>query len=229
MFAPRIQALLISLRYRLRYAAAVLWAWCVIASGATVDDILVGDFARDGLNGWEPIQFKGETQYRLVDDQGVIALHAQSRGTASGLVRKIKVDLTQTPVLRWRWRVEDTLRNNNERDKRGDDYPARIYVILKSGFLSLRKQSLNYVWSSHQRNGTTWPNAFTEHNQMIALRSGNELKGVWLSEQRNVREDFERLFGHDAPEVYAVALMTDTDNTGQSAAAWYADIRFTAE
>ncbi len=232
MFALRIRALVISpLRRRevVWLVLCVLWPWCAIASGTTADDILVGDFTRDGLSGWEPIRFKGETQYRLVDERGIIALHAQSQGTASGLVRKITVDLTQTPVLRWRWRVANTLQNNNERNKPGDDYPARIYVILKSGFLSLKTQSLNYVWSSHQPNGTTWPNAYTDNNQMVALRSANEPKGVWLSEHRNVREDFKRLFGWDVTKVHAVAVMTDTDNTGQSATAWYADIRFTAQ
>lgn len=222
----------IAAMYALRivgWVLSVLWLWCATASGATADNIVVGDFARDGLSGWEPIRFKGETYYRLVDAQGMTALHAESRGTASGLVRKIKVDLTQTPILRWRWRVANTLRNGNERNKHGDDYPARIYVIFKSGFLSLKTQSLNYVWSSHQANGTTWPNAYTDDNQMVALRSVKEPKGVWFSERRNVRDDFRRLFGRDVTTVHAVAVMTDTDNTGQSAAAWYADIRFTAE
>lgn len=206
-----------------------VWLGCIATGGAAVGDVVVGDFAHDGLAGWEPVRFEGETHYRLVEAQGVTALHAESRGSASGLIRKIKVDLTQTPVLRWRWRVANTLRNNAEHEKDGDDYPARIYVIFKSGFLSLGTRSLNYVWSSHQETGATWPNAYTDANQMVAIRSGNDLQETWVREHRNVREDIRRVFGRDATTVHAVAIMTDTDNTGQSAAAWYADIRFTAE
>jgi hypothetical protein len=59
---------------------------------------------------------------------------------------------------------------------------------------------------------------------MLAVRSGDEQAGQWLSEQRDIVADFRRLFGEDPPQAGAIAIMTDTDNTGAEATAWYGDI-----
>jgi hypothetical protein len=59
---------------------------------------------------------------------------------------------------------------------------------------------------------------------MIAVESGNGKAGQWVSEQRNVLEDYRRYFGQDPPRPGAVAIMTDSDNTGESATAWYGPI-----
>jgi hypothetical protein len=53
--------------------------------------------------------------------------------------------------------------------------------------------------------------------------------GQWVSEKRNIRDDFRQRFGEDIDTIDAVALMTDTDNSGQSATAWYGDLYFTAQ
>ena len=43
---------------------------------------------------------------------------------------------------------------------------------------------------------------------------------------RNVLEDFRQAFGTDPPLITGVAIMTDTDNTGESATAYYGDLVF---
>lgn len=40
-------------------------------------------------------------------------------------------------------------------------------------------------------------------------------------------DDFRAAFGEDPGQVTGVAVATDTDNTGESATAFYGDIRFT--
>lgn len=49
---------------------------------------------------------------------------------------------------------------------------------------------------------------------------------AWVTETRNVYEDYKRAFGKDPPMISGVAIMTDTDNTGESATAHYGDIVF---
>jgi hypothetical protein len=44
-------------------------------------------------------------------------------------------------------------------------------------------------------------------------------------EKRNVLEDYRRVFGLDPPKAGAIAIMTDTDNTGEEAVAYYGPIR----
>ncbi len=69
----------------------------------------------------------------------------------------------------------------------------------------------------------------TENAMMLSLRSGDSLSGQWLVEKRNIREDFRRMFGVEVNEIHAVAIMSDSDDTGQSARAYYGDIFFSEE
>lgn len=203
--------------------AAILLLPSVLLA-ATVN---VGDFANHGLDDWQRRSFQGETDYELVDVDGEQVLKAESRAAASGLYRKQTIDLTRTPWLNWRWKVKNTLGDINERSKSGDDYPARVYVVFSGGVAFWRTRTVVYVWSSNQPVGSEWKNAYTDHARVIALQSGDGKAGQWIAEKRDVREDYRRLFGEDVEEADAVAIMTDTDNTGGSATAWYADIRFT--
>ena len=167
------------------------------------------------------------TGYRLVTQDGRQVLEAASKGAASGLVREIRVDLEKLPYLNWSWRVDDVLTGIDERTKAGDDYPARVYVIVSGGIAFWRTRTLIYVWSSRQPAGSTWENAFTSNARVMALRSG---KGTgWVTERRDVRADFKTCFNDDITFIDAVAIMTDTDNSQQEATAWYGDIFFSSE
>jgi hypothetical protein len=196
----------------------------LLAAGSSI-----GSFSSLGLQGWEEHSFKGHTQYRLVEQDGSRVLRAESHGTASGLLFETEVNLTQTPYMHWRWRVETVFEGIDERTKDGDDYPARVYVVKKGGLLPWRTRALDYVWSSNQPQGSSWPNAFTDKAQMIALHSGRSELGRWVEERVNVREDFRRRFGEEITRVDLVAIMTDSDNSGGQAAAYYGDIYFSRD
>ncbi len=191
--------------------------------------VFVGLFSRGDLKGWQEKRFEGETEYRLSRENHLTSLRAHSEGAASGRFKETTVDLSTTPVLHWSWRIDNLLPNVNEQTKAGDDYPARVYVVFSGGVFFWRTRAINYVWSSHQPVGTTWPNAFTANAMMVAVQSGPQQLGQWVSEQRNVAEDYRQLFGEEPGTVDAVAIMTDTDNSGQHATAWYGDIWFSSE
>ena len=197
-------------------------------AGAADEKLMIGRFAAGDLQDWQTKSFQGETRYGFDDKSGQRALFADSRGAASGLYREIRVDLNRTPWLNWSWRVDKVLNGVDERSKGGDDYPARVYVVVAGGAAFWKTRSLVYVWSSNQPVGATWNNAFTSNARVMALRSGTKDADGWVSEKRDVRADFRQLFGEDIDAIDAVALMTDTDNSGQSASAWYGDIYFTA-
>jgi hypothetical protein len=200
-----------------------------ILAGAADDRVIIGRFSAGDLTDWQPQSFKGETRYSFDDRSGRKALFADSQGTASGLYREIRVDLSRTPWLNWSWRVDRVLKGVDERSQSGDDYPARVYVAVSGGAAFWKTRSLVYVWSSRQPVSATWDNAFTRNAQVMALRSGIKDAGDWVSEKRNIRDDFRQLFGEDLDYIDAVALMTDTDNSGQRATAWYGDLYFTAQ
>ncbi|GAB4353115.1 MAG: DUF3047 domain-containing protein [Gammaproteobacteria bacterium] len=192
---------------------------------AAADTVSVADFAQFP-QGWESRSFLGETRYAPAVYEGRPALEAHSQGTASGLIRRISVDLRTTPYLNWSWAIANRLQVDDEHRREGDDYPARVYVIFSTGPFFWQTRTLNYVWSNRQPPGSVWPNAFTEKSTMVALRGPGDSTARWYEEKRNVFEDIRRLTGTEIDEIKAVALMTDTDNTGQQARAWYGRIYF---
>jgi hypothetical protein len=178
------------------------------------------------LEHWKSKSFQDHTRYTLVRIDGRDAIKAQSNNAASGLVRKIKVDLTKTPYLHWHWRVDNVLQGTDEKTRGGDDYPARVYVIVSGGWFFWQTRALNYVWSSNQPVNSTWPNAFTGNAVMLAVRSGAAHTGQWQYETRNVLEDLSTYMQKSFSHIDAVAIMTDTDNSVQSATAYYGEIYF---
>lgn len=192
--------------------------------------VLIGDFSNADLSHWEKKIFKNETHYILRKDHLNNYLEAVSDASASGLIKKIKVDLDKTPWLNWSWQVDKVIGHLDETTKQGDDYPARVYVIVDSGFTLWKTRTLNYVWSNNAPIGTIWPNAYAgNHAMMMALRSGDHQAGEWVHEKRNVQQDLKNIFGKDFHSVDAIAIMTDTDNSGGQVIARYGDIYFSAE
>lgn len=180
---------------------------------------------------WERHSFSGETRYELVEVDGRQAVHARcTEASASGLFLQEDVDLEATPVVEWRWRVDETFSGIDETTKAGDDYPARIYAVDEHSILRWRTRALNYVWSSEMERGADWPNAYASQAHMIAVRSGApDEKGEWHTERRNLREDFRRYHDRDLERINAFAIMTDCDDVGEPAEAWYGEIRLLPE
>lgn len=222
------------LRNYLRMTASrivlVLWLMlvgrCCLPLLVQAEATVVGDFSSKDLEDWEPKSFVGQTVYSFVDLDGVTMLKARSNGTASGLSREIEVDLTRTPYLNWSWRVDSILSNRDEQAKGGDDYPARVYVVVSGGIAFWKTKALNYVWSSSMPQGATWPNAFTSNARMLVVRSGSLETGRILVEKRNVMQDLKTYLNLDDDQIDVVAIMTDTDNGGGQVTAYYGDIYF---
>ncbi len=199
-------------------------------------------------DGWKPLTFKKiekHTVYQLVKDGGATVVKAVSEASASGLTRKIKINLTEYPIVQWRWKVANVLKKGDVTRKEGDDYPARLYITFeydagKVGFFDKAKYeatrllygqypplgAINYIWESKAPKGMVVPNPFTEQVKMIVVESGAERLNQWVSEERNIYEDYKKTFGEEPSMISGVAIMTDTDNTGESATAYYGDIIF---
>ncbi|MGK0408336.1 MAG: hypothetical protein ACJASB_000481 [Shewanella psychromarinicola] len=191
-----------------------------------------------GIDSWEPKEFSGESIYTIDEYKGRLALKALSHNAASGLVLEQQIDLTATPYLNWSWLVEKTLLQLDERSKKGDDFVARIYVVIDGGFMVWKTKSLNYVWSSNQDKDLVWDNAFAGSSvKMMSVRGKEAQKGQWYQEKRNVYQDLIDIFGDKGSEqanqkaykyIDIIAIMTDTDNSGKQAESYYGDIVFSA-
>jgi len=209
------------------YTALILLLLTATLSSASITRVDV--LQLPDINAWEKQVFSGVTSYELHEIDGRQVLQAISKQSASGLVREIEVDLTKTPYMNWSWKVDSILSDVEETKQSGDDYAARVYVVISDGFFFWQTRALSYVWASKQAKGSTWPNAFTGKATMVAVESGEDSVGEWVEEKRNVLDDINNLLGIDATRIDAVAIMTDTDNSRQSATAYYGDIFFTSE
>ena len=201
----------------------IIIAILVMAAIANADTIDISRLASDTLDSWQQKSFRGETAYRIVTEAGTPVIEARSSAAASGIYRKVKLDPTTYRYLRWRWKVAAPLSIQNEKNKPGDDYAARVYVIFP-GFFFWQSKAINYVWGSRLVKGEVFPSPYTGNVAVIAVETGSELAGKWVPEQRDILADYRRAFGSEPRKIGAIAIMTDTDNTGQSATAWYGDI-----
>jgi len=86
--------------------------------------------------------------------------------------------------------------------------------------------AINYIWESRAPLGTVVPNPYTDRVKMIVVESGEDKLNQWVSEERNLYEDYRKAFVEEPPMISGVAIMTDTDNTDKSAIAYYGDILF---
>lgn len=204
-------------------AFSVVLLLCVSISCAHADEITVSRFATDGIKGWESKSFKGTTEYKIVQEDGRTVLKAHAKGAASGLTKKLKFSPQIYRYLKWNWKVAGTIAQGNEKTKQGDDYAARVYVVFPGRFF-WQMRALNYIWANKLPKGEYVPNAFTSNAMLLAVESGPSKAGQWVTEQRDILADFRKVFGEDPPEAGAIAIMTDTDNTGAEATAWYGDI-----
>lgn len=212
---------------RLVLLLALCLAMTVPAMAETGNGISAGTFSPDELPLWQEESFKGHTDYQLVPEGNFFSLKAHCDGTASALYRRIPVDLTKTPILRWSWKIEGIHAGLDDISKEGDDYAARVYVVYK-GKIPWDINAVNYVWANRQLQGESWPNAFSKRAFMVAQKSGIlDDTDAWIDESRDVRQDFKRYFGRDVTRIDGVAIMTDCDNGGGKATGYYRDIRFT--
>ena len=234
---------------RLALACLALLASLPAAAGAGRDSVWVGRFEQ-GLGPWQEVRLGAKLQpntFTAREWDGVAALEVKSAGSMSLLGRPLEVDLQRTPVLCWRWRVDAPLKSADMTQRSGDDYAARLYVSLAlpeaEKSLGLRTQlsiarsiwgpsvpdaAVNYVWDNRQPVGTERPNAYTDRTTMVVLRTGAADAGGWVQERRNVGRDVARLYGASARPVQ-LAVTADTDNTGESARAGFADLHWVPE
>ena len=216
------------MKYFILFLLSLAYGQAVIADDS--DELFAGIFSSGKLDGWKKKIFSGETTYDLVLLGNETVLKAYSQNSASGLVKNITVDLRKYPYLNWRWRIENRLDKADEKQKSGDDYTARLYVIDSGGLFFWATKVLSYVWSDNSEKGASWPNPYVKNNvQMFAIRSAEDNISTWYSEKHNVHEDFKRLFGKDVHYIDAVALMTDSDNSDGHAEAYYGDIYFSVK
>lgn len=178
------------------------------------------------LERWREVEVRRRTQYEVVTLEGRRCLRAVSQDGASLLLAAVRFDPETYEWLSWDWRVDRLVEREVLERKEGSDAAARVYVYVESPGLPWQKRSLDYVWSASLPVGTTLDSAYSSSSKIIVVESGPASLGQWRTVERNLEDDLKRSFGRQAlPDVIAVGLMSDTDNTGDHALAYFDELR----
>ncbi|MFH1752738.1 MAG: DUF3047 domain-containing protein [Candidatus Omnitrophota bacterium] len=186
-------------------------------------------FSRDdSLKEWQVKAFKGRVAYSIGKADGKGFVRAASDNTASALYYKVKLKTEKRPLLSWKWKVEkfpSKRGGESLKDPKQDDFGARVYVIFPSFFFTKTK-ALEYIWTESVKEGTISPSPYSKNLQLVVVESGKREGAGWVSEERDIYEDYIEAFGEPPKsDIGAIAFMTDADSTKSSAEALYDEIK----
>lgn len=183
----------------------------------------------NSLKEWEEKIFRGKVIYRIEQNQPLSYVRATSKGTASALYYKIKLDAKgKNPVVSWKWSVDKFPEKKNKESletENEDDFAARVYVIFPAIFFT-KSKVLEYVWAETLPEGMIGTSPYSKNIKLFVARSGQNKGKIWFQEDRDIVADYIKAFG-TRPEydIGAVAFMTNTEHTGTSADAMYDEIK----
>lgn len=142
------------------------------------------------------------------------------------LLDKKELNIYDTPLLRWKWRIHEVPAGGNEDHDDRNDVAASIYVVFDMGRVMFRKvpKSIRYTWSSSLPVGREM-SKFFGNQKVVVVGSGEDGLGTWKTFERNIVEDYKRLFGDNPPKTpMAILILSDADNTQSNSKADYDDI-----
>ena len=213
---------------------AVLRHHDAVAAG---DVTVVEDWARlapgtRGIpDGWQAYETPGghpAYDFTIVDDGGHRGLSLRSHDDHSTIARRTTVNLAATPILSWDWKVVELPRGADLRHKATSDVTGHILAVWPRPPALLRSRLIGYVWDASLAPDTVVKSAKTGTVHFIVVQSGTTGLGTWMTQRRDVRADYRRLFDEDPPNPEVVALSIDTNDTRSSAACIIGSIAFVA-
>ena len=213
---------------------AVLLLAVVSAVAAQGSPVLVEDWSKTAVGhkgvpgGWRT-QSWGSPKYEfeIVSDNPSRVLHLVSNGDSSTITKDVKVDCKDSPILQWRWKVVELPKGGDARKKTTDDQAAQVYVTFPRFPNAVRSRVIGYIWDSTAPAGTTVKSQKTGLVTYIVMRSGDAELGKWITETRNVCEDYKKIYGEEPEEkIEVVSVGIDSDDTRSRAEAYIGEILF---
>ena len=131
-------------------------------------------------------------------------------------------NLETHPRLRWRWRAVQLPPGAREDKDRLNDSGAAVYVYFDRDWLG-RPRNIKYTYSATLPVGTEI--SYGALKVIVVASGAAQGTGRWVTAERDVRDDYERLFDRTPPShPPLIALWSDSDNTNSTAVADFDDI-----
>ena len=198
--------------------------------------IVLEDWAADAIgrkgipSGWTGETFGRRAQYDLTieEDGGRRVLHLRSRDEHSTIAREVtgKVNLKQTPMLEWSWKTTILPTGGDLRRKETTDIAAQLYVVWPRFPALLRSRIIGYVWDASTPVSTFVKSQKTGTVTFVVMRSGSKDLGRWVTERRNVADDYVKIFGEPPDDPGAITISIDSNDTHSQAESFIGPIVF---
>lgn len=187
---------------------------------------------------------KTPTSYRSVRLDERDAMEVQAQSSASLMRRKLDLAPQDLRQLHFSWKVPALmpaadlaqrdvadsvvrvfLSFDGDRSKlSGRDHMLSELALLMTGE-PLPYATLMYVWCPQRKAGSVIINPRTNRIRYLVVESGPARLNQWLDYERDVRADYRKVFGEEPGRLTGIAIMTDSDNTGSHARAWYGPVQ----
>jgi Protein of unknown function (DUF3047) len=191
---------------------------------------------------------KKRTKYSTEQLAGVRALRADAIGSATGLQANVSIDPAKKRYISFSWRADEFADDADVANRDLEDAPVRVIVAFEGDITTLDARdralsdqakfftgrplpyaTLMYVWSNSQKLEDIVTNPHSRRVKKVVISNKSTEKKKWHHFKRDLVKDYERAFGKKPGKIKAVAIMTDSDNTGDRALAYYKNLRITAE
>ena len=179
-----------------------------------------------GWRAYETIGGRPVYDFTIVEDEGHRGLHLRSRGDHSTIARRLRISLKATPLLEWSWKMAQFPAGADLRRKETSDLSGHLFVVWPRQPAMLRSRLIGYVWDEKIPADTVEPSRKTGTVTFVVVRSGPADASTWVTERRNVAEDYRRIYGEEPEDAGAVALSIDTNDTRSTAEALFGAIAF---
>jgi hypothetical protein len=203
-------------------------------SAADPPTLTVEDWSRqpEGKTGI-PDGWKGQSwgspkyDFRVVTQAGRKVLQVKSNNDSSTVSKELKVDVKSLPILTWSWQAVTLPKGGDARKSATDDQAAQLYVTFPRFPSQVRSRIISYIWDTTAPAGAVFKSEKTGLVTYVVVRSGPAELGQWLTESRNVLEDYQKIYG-EAPgeEVGAISISIDSNDTRSTAEAFFGEIMF---
>jgi hypothetical protein len=210
---------------------AILMGMVSIGSLCAGEEVIIlGKGKTQTLAEWDkPVHF-GTGNWKVVDDAEHQAIKLRTESSSFALEKTITVDLRQTPYLEWEWKVTVPPTGGDFSSSDADDQAAQLLVVFPKTFFERRKV-ISYIWDPTAAQGTIGAAAGPIYLNVkaIVVESGDGQIGHWLTEKRNVVEDFLALFGETPVRAVAIRMQINSQHTKSVAEVFWRTIRFMSQ
>ena len=203
----------------------------IFLNSAFAENVNIFKFTEQELSELDVRKVRGadnKTVYSVGSNENGNFLKAVADNAASGLGKEVKIDLNKTPFINITWKIEKDLQGINENSKKGHDFAARVFAVKKTGATPLSNRAINYVFSSNNKVGQSFPSPYTKKSIDNVLSTTKDNLNEWVTVKANVKKDFKKFHDLDVNELDGLAIMADTDNSKMKSISYFQNIYFSS-